>query len=191
MLRRNKSTTMTAVRRRVWKGKTGRANIVSAPKLQSLPPTDESFLLNAKRSHFQACIWRHADESSPPSLDPLEHGWMRDTVTKVLTHVMLPTRVPPAPDYILRMIKCSCGNCGSARCSCVSSALPCTVFCRLLLLLSFAFHDLRFCLSSQLKAASCARCSSEMPPSKQVNGHSFTTCLIVWGSPHSQSGEAI
>ena len=38
--------------------------------------------------------------------------------------------VPPAPDYILRMIKCSCGNCGSARCSCVSSALPCTVFCR-------------------------------------------------------------
>ena len=59
------------------------------------------------------------------------------------------------------------------------------------LLLSFAFHDLRFCLSSQLKAASCARCSSEMPPSKQVNGHSFTTCLIVWGSPHSQSGEAI
>ena len=25
-----------------------------------------------------------------------------------------------------------------------------------LLLLSFAFHDLKFCLSSQLKAASCA-----------------------------------
>ena len=45
--------------------------------------------------------------------------------------------------------------------------------CRMLLL-SFAFHDLNFCLSSQLKAASCARCSSEMPPSKQVNGHSFT-----------------
>ena len=88
----NKSTTMTAVHRRVWKGKTGRANIVSAPKL--------------------------------------EHGRMRDTVNKVLTPVMLPTRVPPAPDYILRMIKCSCGNCGSARCSCVSSALPCTVFCR-------------------------------------------------------------
>ena len=38
----NKSTTVTTVRRRVWKGKTGRANIVSAPKLQSMPPTDES-----------------------------------------------------------------------------------------------------------------------------------------------------
>ena len=32
------------------------------------------------------------------------------------------------------------------------------------------FHDLMLCLSSQLKAASCARCSSEMPPSEQVNG---------------------
>ena len=61
----------------------------------------------------------------------------------------------------------------------------------MLLVLSFAFHDLKFCLSSQLKAASCARCSSEMPPSKQVNRHSFTTSLIVWGSSQSQSGEAM
>ena len=30
----------------------------------------------------------------------------------------------------------------------------------------------RLCLGSQLKATSCARCSSEMPPSKQVNRHS-------------------
>ena len=53
---------------------------------------------------------------------------------------------------------------------------------RLLLLLSFAFRDLKFCLSSQSKAASCARCSSKMPPSKQVNGHSFNHnmphCLV-------------
>ena len=52
------------------------------------------------------------------------------------------------------------------------------------------FHDLKCCLSSQVKAASCAWCSSEMPPSKQVNGHSFTICLIVCCSPQSQSGEA-
>ena len=53
------------------------------------------------------------------------------------------------------------------------------------------FQDLKFCLSSQLKAASCTRCSSEMPPSKQLNGHSFTICLIVWCSPQSQSDEAM
>ena len=38
---------------------------------------------------------------------------------------------------------------------------------RQLLLLLYAFRDLRFWLSRQLKAASCARCSTEMPPSKQ------------------------
>ena len=39
----------------------------------------------------------------------------------ILTPVMWPAGVPPAPDYISIMIKCSCENCGSARCSCVSS----------------------------------------------------------------------
>ena len=29
-----------------------------------------------------------------------------------------------------------------------------------------------------MKAASCAWCSSEMPPSKQVNGHSFIIPII-------------
>ena len=53
------------------------------------------------------------------------------------------------------------------------------------------FHDLMFCLSSQLKAASCARCSSDMPPLRQVNGHSFTICLMVCCSLQSQSGEAM
>ena len=42
------------------------------------------------------------------------------------------------------------------------------------------FHSLKFRLSSQVKAASCAWCSSEKPPSKQVNMHPFTICLIVW-----------
>ena len=36
--------------------------------------------------------------------------------------VMLPTSVPPTSDYILRMIKCSYENSGSARCSCLSCA---------------------------------------------------------------------
>ena len=61
------------------------------------------------------------------------------------------------------------------------SFIKCCCCCRLL-----------FMISSFVSAASwCARCSSEMPPSKQVNGHSFTTCLIVWGSPQSQIGEAM
>ena len=54
---------------------------------------------------------------------------MRDTVEKILTPVMLPTSVSLAPDYILRMIKCWCENCGSARSSFVSSVITWTVFC--------------------------------------------------------------
>ena len=49
----NKSTTMTAVRRRVWKGKTGRANIVSAPKLQSLPPTAQCKAISPSGVHLE------------------------------------------------------------------------------------------------------------------------------------------
>ena len=40
---------------------------------------------------------KHTDESNRPLLDPFEHGWMRDTVDKILTPVMLTTRVPLAP----------------------------------------------------------------------------------------------
>ncbi len=35
--------TMSDVRFKMWKVKTSKANIVSAPKLMSLPPTNESF----------------------------------------------------------------------------------------------------------------------------------------------------
>jgi hypothetical protein len=126
----NKCNTMTDVRQRVWRNKTGRANIVSAPKLQSLPPTNESFELNVMRAHLQACIWKHAGESHPPVLDPLNHGWKQDTINKRLVPVMLPSNVPSAPDYILKLIKCSCKNCATSQCSCVSAGLPCTIFCR-------------------------------------------------------------
>ena len=59
-----KSTTMTAVRRRVWKGKIGGAsNYCFCARASVTTPTSESFLLNAKPSHFQEGIWRHARES--------------------------------------------------------------------------------------------------------------------------------
>ena len=78
---------MTAVRRRMWKGKICSANNYCFCAKASVT-TGASFLLNAKPSHFQACIWRHARESRPPLLDQLEHGWIWDTVNTILTHVM-------------------------------------------------------------------------------------------------------
>ena len=83
------STTMTAVRRRLWKGKFCRANnYCFCTKASVTTPTGETFQLNAKPSHFQACIWRHARESRLPLLDQLEHGLIWDTVNTILTPVM-------------------------------------------------------------------------------------------------------
>ena len=44
--------TMSDVRFKMWKVKTSKANIVSAPKLMSLPPTNESFQPNVLRAHL-------------------------------------------------------------------------------------------------------------------------------------------
>ena len=123
------AVTMTDVRFKVWKVKTANANIVSAPKLMSLPPTNESFRLNVLRAHFQCCIWKHAAEPNPPEIDPTMHGWQRDTVNRALHPTMLPPNTSAAPDCILKLIKCTCENCKSARCSCSSAMLPCTIFC--------------------------------------------------------------
>ena len=65
---------------------------------------------------------------------------------------------------------------------CVKSHIVAVVVC---------FDDLKFSLSSQFKVTPSARCSSEMPPSKQVNGHSLTIFLIVCCSPDSQNSEAM
>ena len=75
----------------------------------------------------------------------------------------------------------------------VNGSLTVIVICRhSTVVVVVCFHDLKLRLSSQLKAASCARCSSEMQPPKQVNGHSFVhnmpDCLV---SSRSQSGEAM
>ena len=123
------AVTMTDVRFKMWKVKTANANIVSAPKLMSLPPTNESFHLNVLRAHLQCCIWKHAAEPNPPEIDPTMHGWHRDTVNKTLQPTMLPPNTSAAPESILKLIKCTCQNCKSARCSCSSAMLPCTIFC--------------------------------------------------------------
>ena len=68
----------------------------------------------------------------PPNLDPTEYGWLKDEVTKSLQPVMLPPTKLPAPDYILKLVCCSCSSaqpCHSSRCGCVAANLACTTFC--------------------------------------------------------------
>ncbi len=99
------STTMTEARIKVWTSKTGRKTATKVPKLCSLPPTSEAFEENVKRAHFQCAIWRAFEE--PPNLDPTEYGWFK---AKSLQPVMLPPSRLSAPDYILKLVCCSCAS---------------------------------------------------------------------------------
>ena len=113
---------------KVWKGKTGRASLVSSPKLMSLPPTFEAFKL--KRAHFQACIWLNCHNLDPPKMDPEQYGWEKDRLNKTLMPVMMPKNTLAAPEYILKLMKCSCEHCSSAKCLCAAARLQCSVFCK-------------------------------------------------------------
>ena len=67
--------TMSDIRYKVWVSKTGRKGATLLPKLKALPLTTKAFHENAKRAHFQACIWKVVLEDDPPNMDPVKHGW--------------------------------------------------------------------------------------------------------------------
>lgn len=126
----SQSQTMTEARQRMWRSKVGRS-MAGAPKLATLPPTDEAFAGNVARAHLQVAIWRHALDAEPPSMEPTAYGWERDA-----TNSLVPTTVPEgvllAPVELLKLIKCSCESsmpCKTNRCGCSNSNMACTVFC--------------------------------------------------------------
>ncbi|XP_046577679.1 uncharacterized protein LOC124285478 [Haliotis rubra] len=123
------ASSMHELRFKVWKSKVGRRNALSSVKIMSLPPTQEAFEQNALRAHLQTCIWKLALDEDPPTLDPLKHGWIKETLNQTLLPVLLPPGTPSASDYILKLLKCCCENYTSAKCGCAVARLPCTMFC--------------------------------------------------------------
>ena len=122
---------MTDARHKVWSSKVKRS-IAGAPKLQSLPPTDEAFRENVARAHLQVAIWRNAHGHDPPPLDPLQYGWIKEECTNSVVPRGVPEDVALAPNDILKLIKCSCDSvvpCKSKRCSCQIANMACTMFC--------------------------------------------------------------
>lgn len=126
------ATSMTEARINVWTARTGRPGATSTPNLASLPPTTEAFSENVKRAHLQTSIWKGALQSSPPTLDATEFGFIKNEETKSLMPVTVPANMQLAPDNILKLIRCTCasGNpCKSSGCGCNKAKLACTVFC--------------------------------------------------------------
>ncbi|XP_066927982.1 uncharacterized protein [Clytia hemisphaerica] len=103
------------------------------PKLESLPPTTEVFLLNVLRAHYQACIWNSCLDERPPEMDPTKYGWTKDDINECLLPTMFPESVFAAPDAVLQMIKCNCASespCSRQNCTCASAKLSCNKFCK-------------------------------------------------------------
>ena len=48
--------------------------------------------------------------SKPSDLDPIQFGWSKDELNKVLMPVILPKGIEAAPASILKMIRCGCGS---------------------------------------------------------------------------------
>ena len=122
---------LTDARQKIWSRKVSRS-IGAAPKLQSLPPTNEAFAENVARAHLQVAIWKQAIHLNPPNMDPLTHGWTRCDGSTSLSPTTVPDHVSVAPDDILKMIKCSCDSatpCKSKRCGCHNANMACTSFC--------------------------------------------------------------
>ena len=123
---------MSSLRYKVWTNKTANRKLNSAPHLRVLPPTSEAFEQHVYRAHLQAAIFKFALHPDPPDLNPLDYGYYMNADTKKLELIGIPINVSPAPESILKMIKCGCSSskpCSTARCSCYAARLSCSVFC--------------------------------------------------------------
>ena len=58
----------------------GKLQICNRP--YGLAQTKEVFTENVKRIQYQATRWRALEARDPTELDPLLHGWLKDTTLK-------------------------------------------------------------------------------------------------------------
>lgn len=89
---------------------------------ERLPPTISSTKYHSYRTYLQINMWKCTDDR----LKPEDWGWYKENN---VYHPIL-CDLPPAPDYLLNMIRCSCKkNCVSLRCGCKRNGLPCSTAC--------------------------------------------------------------
>ena len=91
-------------------------------KPQSLPPTSAAVKYHSLRVYLQVQEWR----GSNVELHPSDWGWQECEEG----FVPLQTSLPPAPEHLLRVIRCNCQtDCSTLRCSCRKHNIECTPPC--------------------------------------------------------------
>ena len=89
---------------------------------QTLPPTSAAAKYHSMRVYLQVLEWKNCSNS----VNPLEWGWKESDgkFTPALTDL------PPAPDNLLKMIRCNCRtDCSSMRCTCRKHNVKCSPAC--------------------------------------------------------------
>ena len=91
-------------------------------KPQALPPTSAAAKYHSLRVYLQIQEWK----GSAGDLHPTDWGWQE--CDEGLTP--LQTSLPPAPEHLLRVIRCNCQtDCSTLRCSCKKHNIECTLAC--------------------------------------------------------------
>lgn len=96
-------------------------------KPQTLPPTERAIYFHSLRVHYQVIEWKSLQNTS---LNPTEWGWRLDQDT----YEPIMTDLEPAPDNILKFIRCNCklskkNPCGTNVCTCRKHGLVCVSAC--------------------------------------------------------------
>ena len=88
----------------------------------SLPPTFAAAKFHCFRVYLQICLWK----LSKTSMDPLLWGWKKEGNE----FVPIMSDIQPAPDTLLRIIRCNCASdCESRSWSCRKHAMKCSIAC--------------------------------------------------------------
>uniref|UniRef100_UPI00358ECD2A uncharacterized protein n=1 Tax=Myxine glutinosa TaxID=7769 RepID=UPI00358ECD2A len=90
---------------------------------QVLPPTSGAAKFHSLRVYLQVQEWKGSTSDGPR---PTEWGWQKC----VEGFVPVQTTLPPAPEKLLRVIKCNCqADCSTLRCTCKKNNIECTPAC--------------------------------------------------------------
>ena len=97
-------------------------------KPESLPPTVPAATFHIYRVYFQLHGWNTLMENT---LDPKDQGWRLERASLV---PFMTTDQKPAPDELLKVIRCNCqatskSLCSGKQCSCRSNGLKCVATC--------------------------------------------------------------
>ena len=91
-------------------------------QVHMLPPTTAAAESHGARVYFQTQLWM----AKGINLNAEEWGWVtsEDRLEPLLTNL------PPAPETLMKVIRCNCKtDCDTGRCTCRKLGLECSVVC--------------------------------------------------------------